>query len=158
MDFVKNWLVGKDPDARKNWRREEKGMTEDEMVGWHHRLNGHEFEQASGVGDRQGGLACCSPWGHKESDMTEWLTWTDGFMRNLEKVEMTGSLPAWDTLLTLVSSVLGTCCWIKPWTLDLKAGAPGKEAVVPERRKKRGRLLDNKKGRSSRVGNLNGNS
>ena len=68
---------GKDPDARKDWRQEEKGMTEDEMVGWHHRLNGHEFEQALGVGYGQGGLACYSPWGHKESDTTEPLNWTD---------------------------------------------------------------------------------
>ena len=58
---VKNWLNGKDPNARKDWRQEEKGTTEDEMVGWHHRLSGHEFGQALGVGDGQGGLACCSP-------------------------------------------------------------------------------------------------
>ena len=70
---VKNWLLGKDPDAGKDWRREEKGTTEDEMVGWHHRRNGHEFEQASGVGEGQGSLACCSPWGRKQSDMTEQL-------------------------------------------------------------------------------------
>ena len=74
---VKNWLIGKDPDAGKDWRQEEKGVTEDEMVGWHHRLDGHEFEQALGVGDGQGSLECCSPWGHKQSDMTEWLNWTD---------------------------------------------------------------------------------
>ena len=66
---AKNWLSGKDPDAGKDWRQE-KGMTEDEMVGWHHRLNGHEFEQALGVGNGQGSLACCSPWGCKELDMT----------------------------------------------------------------------------------------
>ena len=71
---VKSWPIGKDPDAGKDWRQEEKGATEDEMVGWHHRLDGHEFEQAPGVGDGQGSLACCSPWGHKESDMTKW-TW-----------------------------------------------------------------------------------
>ena len=70
---AKNWLIGKDLDAGQDWRHEEKGMSEDEMVGWHHWLNGHEFEQAFGVGDGQGGLVCCSPWGHKESDMTEWL-------------------------------------------------------------------------------------
>ena len=75
---VKNWLIWKDPDAGKDWRQVEKGTTEDEMVGWHHRLNGDEFEQALGVGDGQGGLACCSPWGHKESDTTEPLNWTDG--------------------------------------------------------------------------------
>ena len=74
---VKNWLIGKDPGARKCWRQEEKGMTEDEMVGWYHRLNGHEFEQALGAGDGQGSLACCSPWGHKESETTEWLNWTE---------------------------------------------------------------------------------
>ena len=62
------------PDTRKDWRQEEKGTTEDEMVGWHHWLDGHEFEQAPGVGDGQRSLACCSPWGHKESDTTEWLT------------------------------------------------------------------------------------
>ena len=65
----KNWLTGKDPDAGKDWRREKKETTEDEMVGWHQQLNGHEFEQAPGVGDGQGSLACCSPWGHKQSDM-----------------------------------------------------------------------------------------
>ena len=70
-------FLGKDPDAEKDWRQEEKGTTEDVMVGWHHQLKGHEFEQALGVGDGQGSLACCSPWGHKESDMTEWLSWTE---------------------------------------------------------------------------------
>ena len=73
---AKNWLSGKDPDAGKDWRQEEKGMTEDEMVGQHQWLNGHEFEQAPGVVDGYGGLACCSPWDHKESDTTEWLDWT----------------------------------------------------------------------------------
>ena len=62
---VKNWLTRKDPDAGKDWRQEEKRTIEDEMVGWHHWLDGHEFEQAPGVGDGQGGLACCSPWGHR---------------------------------------------------------------------------------------------
>ena len=71
---AKNQLTGKDPDARKDWRQEEKGMTEDEMVGWHHRLNGHEFEQALRDGEGQGSLVCCSPWGHKESNTTEQLT------------------------------------------------------------------------------------
>ena len=74
---AKNWLIWKDPDAGKDWRWEEQGMTEDEMVGWHHQLNGHEFEQAPGVGDGQGGLECCSSWGHKESDTTEQLNWTE---------------------------------------------------------------------------------
>ena len=70
---AKSWLIRKDPDAGKDWRQEEKGMTEDEMVEWHHRLYGHEFEQAPGDGEGQGSLECCSPWGHKELDMTEWL-------------------------------------------------------------------------------------
>ena len=70
---MKSWFIRKDPNAGKDWRQEEKGMTEDEMVGRHHQLNGHEFEQALGVGDGQGSLACCSPWGHKESDKTERL-------------------------------------------------------------------------------------
>ena len=69
----KNWLIRKDPYAGKDWRQKEKGTTENEMVGWHHRLNGHEFEQAPGVGDGQGSLVCCSPWCHKELDMTERL-------------------------------------------------------------------------------------
>ena len=73
---AKNWLIVKDPDAGKDWRQE-KGMTEEEIVGWHHWLNGHEFEQALGVGDGQGSLACCSPWDHKKLDMTEWLNWTE---------------------------------------------------------------------------------
>ena len=74
---VKNWLIRKDPDAGKDWRQEDKGTVEDEMVGWHHGLSGYEFEQTPGVGDGQGSLACCSPWGCKESDMTEQLNWTD---------------------------------------------------------------------------------
>ena len=69
----KNWLIGKNPDAGKDWRQEEKGTTEDEMVEWHHWLNEHEFEQAPGIGNGQGSLACCSPWGCKESDTTKQL-------------------------------------------------------------------------------------
>ena len=73
----KNWLIGKDPGPGKDWRQEEKGTTEDEMVGWHHRLNRHEFEQVPGAGDGQGSLACCSPWGCKE--WTQLSDWTDCF-------------------------------------------------------------------------------
>ena len=69
-----NWLIGKDPDAEKDWKQEEKEVTEDEMIGWHHWLNGHESEQALGA---QGSLVCCSPWGGKESDTTEWLNWIE---------------------------------------------------------------------------------
>ena len=74
MWIITHW---KDPDSGKGWRQEEKGTTEDEMVGWHHRLNGHGFEQALWAGDGQGILACCSPLGCKESGMTEWLNWSD---------------------------------------------------------------------------------
>ena len=74
---AKNWFTGKNPDAGKDWRQEEKGTTEDEMVGWHHWLDGHEFEQAPGVSDGQGSLASYSPRGRKESDTTERLNWTD---------------------------------------------------------------------------------
>ena len=70
----KNWLIRKDPDAGKDWRQEEKEMTEDEIVGWHHQLNWHEFEQAPGVGNGQGSLVCCSQWGCKELDTTEQVT------------------------------------------------------------------------------------
>ena len=74
---VKSWCIRKDPDAGKDWRQEEKGTTEDEMIGWHHQLDGHEFEQFLGIDDGQGSLVCCSPWGHKELDTTEWLNWTE---------------------------------------------------------------------------------
>ena len=111
---VKNWLIRKDPDAGKAWRQEEKGMTEDDMVGWHHWLSGHEFEQAPGVGDGQGGLACCSPWGRKESDMTEQLNWTEmTFLKNkltpqsvLLLVCVTGVTISGSFLFTLFSLIL----------------------------------------------------
>ena len=74
---AKSWLIGKDPDAGRDWGQKEKRMTEDEMAGWHYRLNGHEFEWTPGVGDGQGGLACCDSRGRKESDMTERLNWTE---------------------------------------------------------------------------------
>ena len=92
----KSWLIWKDPDAGRNWGQEEKGTIENEMVGWHHQLNGHEFGYILGVGDGQGGLVCCIPWGCKESDTTEWLNWlTDwytyiivaGISGNIKKIK-----------------------------------------------------------------------
>ena len=81
---VESWLTGKDPDAEKDWRQEEKGTKEGEMVGRHHRLNGHGFGWTLGVGDGQGGLVCCGSWVCKESDMSEGLNWTDSWhSRNL---------------------------------------------------------------------------
>jgi len=73
----KSWLIGKDFDAGRDWGQEEKGMTEDEMAGWHHRFDGQEFGWTPGVGDGQGDLACCNSWGHKELDTTERLNWTE---------------------------------------------------------------------------------
>ena len=72
---AKNWLIGKDPDAGRDWGQEKKGTTEDEMAGWHHGLNGHEFRWTQGVGDGQGGLVCFDFWDRNELDMTEWLNW-----------------------------------------------------------------------------------
>ena len=82
---VKSWLIRKAPAAGKCWRQEEKGTTEDEMVGWHHWLNGHEFGWTLGVGDGQGGLVCWGTWGHEELDMTELLNWTEKSMNNFKE-------------------------------------------------------------------------
>ena len=79
---AKTWVIRKDPDAGKDWGQEEKGTTEDEMVGWHHRLDGHGFGCTLGVGDGQGGLACCGSWGRKESNTTEQLNWTSKETKN----------------------------------------------------------------------------
>ena len=103
---AKNWILGKDPDSGKDWRQEEKGTTEDVMAGWHHWLNGHEFEQAPGVGDGQGSLAYCSPWDCKESDMTKWLNCSE-----LKRMQIRGKL-------------LGKTTWnnnaLKSWKLEEK--------------------------------------
>ena len=74
---AKSWLIGKDPDAGKDWGREEKGTREDEIVEWDHQIGGHGFGLTPGVDDGQGGLACCGSWGPKESDTTECLNWTE---------------------------------------------------------------------------------
>ena len=97
---AKSQLIGKDPDVGKDWRREEKGMTEDKMVGWHHWLDGHEFEQAPGAGDGHGSLASFRPRGPKESDTTEQLNWT----------ELTNVSPG--VLVTRVSILVTTVYWI----------------------------------------------
>ena len=97
---VKWGLISKDPDAGKDWRQEEKGTTKDKMVGRHHWLNGHEFEQALGDDEGQGSLACCSPWGNKELDMTEWLN------NNNNKVEV-----IWQPKITQLSCEGRTKVW-----------------------------------------------
>ena len=85
---AKSQLIRKGPDVGKDWRQE-KGMTEDEMVGWHHLFNGHEYEQTLGDGEGQGGLECCSPWGRQELDMTEWLNNNDKCLwKSLSRVQL----------------------------------------------------------------------
>ena len=95
---AKNQLIGKDPDAGKDWRQEEKETTKDEMVGWHHWHYGHEFEQTPGVGDGQGGLVCCSSWCLKESDTTERLNWLRHFQP-----------PKWDCEEELIERCTVSC-------------------------------------------------
>ena len=85
LPHAKSWLIWKDPDAGKDWGQEEKGMTEDEMIGWHHWINGHRFGWTLGVDHGQGGLACCGSCGRKELDMTEWLNWIDSLTNISEK-------------------------------------------------------------------------
>ena len=88
---AKSWLIGKDSDARRDWGQEEKGTKEDEMAGWHHWLDGHEFGWTLGVGDGQGGLACCDSWGCKESDTTERLNWTIYHITSVKCINCTQS-------------------------------------------------------------------
>ena len=95
---AKSRLIGKHPDVGKDWKQEEKGMAENEMVGWHHHLNGYEFKQTLGVGEGQGSLVHCSPWGHKEPDTTEWLD-------NSNSIELPGG----------AGSQEPACQWRKCW-------------------------------------------
>ena len=104
---AKSWLIWKDPDAAKDWGQEEKGTTEDEMVKWHHQLDGHEFEQALGFGDGQGSLACCSPWGRKELDTTERLNWTEDY-----KARCWGAFISSGHLLRTVLMTCQSNCWL----------------------------------------------
>ena len=94
---AKSWLIRKDSDAGSDWGQEEKGMTEDEISGWHHWLDGREFEWTPGVGDGQGGLACCDSWGRKESDTAEWLNWTE-----LSLSELSGTLASFSSTSHLI--------------------------------------------------------
>ena len=90
---AKSWLIWKDPDAGKDWGQEEKGTTENEMVGWHYHLNGHGSGWTPGVGDRQGGLACCGSWGRKESNTTEQLNWTEPVILGFPGFAVVKNLP-----------------------------------------------------------------
>ena len=100
---AKSWLIGKDSDAGRDWGQEEKGTTEDEMAGWHHRPDGRELEWTPGVGDGQGGLACCNSWGCKESDMTEQLNWTE-----LNSIDKTSIDKKSFALLSVISRVVNS--------------------------------------------------
>ena len=113
---AKNWFIGKDSDAGKDWRQEEKGPTEDDMFGWHHWLSGHEFEQALGVGDGQAGLSCCSPWSRKESDTTEWLNWTVHSALGKPNISPCGEINH-KTRLPLHMDPLPALSW--PWMLPI---------------------------------------
>ena len=95
---AKYWLIGKDPDDRKDWGQEKKGMAEGETVGWHHWVDGHEFEEALGVGNGQGNLVCCSPWGPKEWDMTEQMNWLMNFryVKKQQKGIFSWGMSWWD--------------------------------------------------------------
>ena len=105
---AKSWLIGKDPVAGRDWGQEKKGMKEDEMVGWHHRLDRHEFEWTPGVGDGQGGLACCDSWGCKELDVTEQLNWTELFWKI---TTLSGKITPIYPLTFLGTSSLKSRCW-----------------------------------------------
>ena len=110
-------LIRKDPGARKDWRQEEKETSEDELIGCHHQLNGHEFEQALGVGDGQGSLAYCGPLGHKESDTTEWLKWTEHHL---------GSGVLGISIICLLAPItLGSMCLCSAWSYHLLCWAGG---------------------------------
>ena len=117
---VKSWLIGKDPDAGRGQGQEEKGTTEDEMAGWHHRLNGREFEWTLGVGDGQGGLACCDSWGRKESDTTEWLNWLTEGQTELQSILNNSFLDSSDMDFSYFKTIL---CLLQggtnKWTLIL---------------------------------------
>ena len=106
---VKSWLIGKDPDAGRDWGQEERETTEDEMTGGHHWLNAHEFGWALGVGDREGGLACCNSWGCKESDTSEPLNWTElmnSIMSTSNSKSFISSFPIWIPFIYFPSLII----------------------------------------------------
>ena len=122
----KSWLIGKDSGAGRDWGHEEKGTTEDEMAGWHHQLNGHEFKWTPGVSDGQGGLACCYSWGHKESDAIERLNWTEHFL----VVFIVGKLNLYDCEVICACSIAKLCPTLcnrlQPARLPYPWDSPGK--------------------------------
>ena len=105
------WLIGKDSDAGRDWGQEEKGTTEDEMAGWHHQVDAHEFGWTPGGGDGQGGLACCDSCGRKEWDTTEWLNWTELIMKSLEYLKELFELPGMNSEHTSEPAHKGSSLW-----------------------------------------------
>ena len=129
---AKSWLIGKDSDAGKDWRLEEKGITKDEMVGWHDQLNGHEFEQTLGDGEGQGSLACCSPWGRKESEMTKRLNNNNICTKHCAKyIRQIRFNPGWYAMNLLLFSHWVVADSVTSWTVvrqaPLSTGLPRKE-------------------------------
>ena len=122
---AKSWLIGKDPVAGKYWGQEKKGTTEDEMVGWHHRLNGNEFGWTLEVGDGQRGLACCGSWGRRESDTTERLNWTELILKRFKKPP---SMSISVQILCESRSVMSHSLW--PHGLCSSWNSPGKNTGV----------------------------
>ena len=123
---AKSWLTGKDSDAGRDWGQEEKGTTEDEMARWHHQLYGHEFEWTQGVGDGQGGLACCGLWGHKELDTTEWLNWTEYSIVYMYHIffihsSVLGHLGCFHILATVNSAAKNTGIYVSIWIMVFSA-------------------------------------
>ena len=109
---AKSWLIGKDSDAGRHWGQEEKGTTEDEMAGWHHWLDGHESQWTPGVGDGQGGLACCDSWGRKESDTTKRLNWTELNWNNYSKIQIVWKWVFICSFLNYTSELVLNCKWL----------------------------------------------
>ena len=132
---AKNWLTGKDPDAGNDWRQEEKGTTEDRMVGWHHWLNGHKFEQTPGDGKRHGSLVCCSSWGCKESDTTLAneqqlsISQSDTFIAGGDEEKHTEESPSGSSWEKHQESVSFLRAALKPWALALPP-APWVESMA----------------------------
>ena len=119
---AKSWLIGKYSDAGRNWEQEEKGTTEDEMAGWHHRLDRREFEWTPGVGHGQGSQACCDSWGRKDSDMTEQLKWTEDSVGHITLgVRVLGKHSHWNLQFSLVQLLSLVQLFVTPWTVSSQA-------------------------------------
>ena len=119
---AKGWLIGKDSDAGRDWGQEEKGTTEDEMAGWHHQLDGHEFEWTPGIGDGQGGLAFHDSWGCNESDTIEWLNWTELYhiLNNSKNTRGANEAPFWSEYCQAATWVIMRDAVVQMKALTLK--------------------------------------